>query len=262
MSQTIYQGPSTLNNAPIRAVLTYGSENTKLTDRLDAEVLQLWILTDAVPPTTAIKTGQDEAICGSCPLRAWRGGEKVTRLCYVNQMTATAVWRGSNGNKVITPAQAVRTSRAHLLRLGAYGDPAALPYDLVSDLVSAARGAGIRRLAGYTAQWKTADIRFRRLLMASCQGYHDELLAQLMGWRTFSAVLPDTPLAPDTIFCPATAEGGDKTVCERCGLCDGAKLGGDMRKSIRAVVHGPQKEFKFLQFAALLAANNPSEVIQ
>lgn len=260
MSQTIYIGPSAINNDPIRAVITIPCVNSKLTDRLDAEVVQLWILHHEVSPVTAMSTGQDEAICGTCPLRSWRDGVKVPRLCYVNPLTAQSVWRHSHANEVVTPKQVVKRSRANLLRLGAYGDPAALPYDLVLDLCEQAQAAGIKRRTGYTHMWRTADQRFRHLIMASCEGTQESLQAQAMGWRTFAVKLPGSTPDPRAIVCPASDEAGAKTVCERCGLCDGVKVptsnqtpfACDSRRSITINVHGTAQSSKERHLAALL----------
>lgn len=254
MSKTIYVGPSKLNGELIRGVITETTINTKLTDRLKAEVLQLWILPHDTHPIVAIADGTDESVCGQCPLRSFRNGEKVPRLCYVNPNPIGSVWRHSHDNPIISPTEAVRGSRARLLRLGAYGDPAALPFALVEELCRAAEAAGIRKRTGYTHQARVVDQRWRRLLMASCEGTQDALELQLLGWRTFTTVSPGTDLPPDTITCPAANEAGGKTTCEKCGLCDGVKAGGDIRKNIAINIHGSALTSKVNGFATLMQA--------
>lgn len=254
MSHTIYVGPSRINGDTIRGVVTTHTINTKLTDRLKAGVLQLWILAHETHPTIALNEGKDEAVCGSCPLRSWRNGEKVARLCYVSPNPIGSVWRSSHANPVISPRKAVAGSAARLLRLGAYGDPAALPFELVESLVDEARAAGIRKITGYTHQWRTCDQRFRRLLMASCEGTQEPLEAQLWGWRTFSTRRPGELPGPDEIVCPAADEVGNKTTCEKCGLCDGARAGGDVRKNIIISVHGSALKHKIANFDNLVQA--------
>lgn len=253
MSYTIYVGPSRINGDIIRGVVTTHTVNTKLTDRLNAEVLQLWVLTHETHPVIALREGQDEAVCGSCPLRAWRREEKVPRLCYVNPNPIGSVWRSSNANPIIPARKAVAGSTARLLRLGAYGDPAALPFEVVNDLVREAQAAGVRRFTGYTHQWRTCDQRFRSLLMASCEGAQESLRAQLWGWRTFSTRRPGELPSPDEIVCPAADEAGNKTTCEKCGLCDGARPGGDLRKNIIIAVHGSAIKHKVAGFETLLS---------
>lgn len=253
MSYTIYVGPSRINGGLIRGVITTHTANTKLTDRLNAEVLQLWVLTHETHPIIALREGQDEAVCGSCPLRSWRGKEKVPRLCYVNPNPIGSVWRSSNANTIVPPHKAVAGSTARLLRLGAYGDPAALPFEVVNDLVREARAAGVRRFTGYTHQWRNCDQRFRGLLMASCEGTQESRRAQLWGWRTFSTRRPGELPGPDEIVCPAADEAGNKTTCEKCGLCDGARAGGDLRKNIIIAVHGSAIKHKVAGFETLLA---------
>lgn len=257
MSHTIYQGPSMIDGDPIRGVVTTTSVNSKLTARLHAEVLQLWILPDLVHPTLAIQSGEDRSVCGSCPLRAYRDGEKVKRLCYVSPQPITSVWRHSHGQAVISPREAVRGSRADLLRLGAYGDPAALPFDLVDELCREALAAGVRRRAGYTHQAGHCDARWRRLVMASAEGAQRALELQLLGWRTFTVVPTDEGPGPDAITCPASDERGHKTTCEKCGLCDGARPGGDNRKNISIGVHGERKHTRNAALVQLLDRPQP-----
>lgn len=70
MSQVIYRGPSSIDpDVTIRVVVTSGTVNAKLTDRLNAKVFQTWYLLDDVHPVDGIHTGQDEAICDDCRLR-------------------------------------------------------------------------------------------------------------------------------------------------------------------------------------------------
>lgn len=236
MGKVIYDGPSKFTGAPIIGVLTMGSANRKLTNRLHAEVVQLWVMPRDEHPLDAMKSGGDAAVCGDCPLRPWRDGEKVARACYVTPMPLNSVWKNIEPG-TFTPTQALRGSRANLLRLGAWGDPAALPFDVVNELCEAAQAAGIRRRTGYTHSWPRADIRFRQLIMASCEGTLQALHAQMMGWRTFTVQPRDTP-PTSGISCPASDEAGGKTTCERCGLCDGSRGAHDNRANIEIMVHG------------------------
>jgi hypothetical protein len=237
MGLTIYNGPSKFDGTPIIGVVTHASSNSKLTDRLHAEVLQLWVLPRDAYPADAMRSGADASVCGTCPLRPWRDGQKVSRTCYVNPMPIGTVWKNAS-QEVFSAREAVHGSRARLLRLGAWGDPAALPYDLVSELAWEARAAGITRRTGYTHAWRNCDARFRHLVMASCEGTLQALQAQLMGWRTFTVQPRGT--APVTgISCPASDEAGKRTTCEKCGLCDGSTAAGDNRKSIEIWPHGP-----------------------
>lgn len=262
MSHIIWEGPSQINGAPIIGVVTDMSANSKLTDRLKAELLQLWILPGDMHPKDVIATGADESVCGSCPLRSFRDGQKVERLCYVSPKPISSVYRGLAKARRVSPEEAVAGSRARLLRLGAWGDPTALPYDVVRRLSDAALAAGIKRRAGYTHRYAVADQRWRELIMASCEGTLQAMHAQLMGWRTFTIVPPDTAPGGEHITCPASEEGGHKATCEKCGLCDGARPGGDLRSSIQIAVHGVHRTRKELRFAELLANINDRIILE
>jgi len=70
----LYKGPSVLNGEPILVFATFESKNKKT-----GNMVQISILCDNITPTEAIKSGQDESICGNCPHRHYTGG-----ACYVN----------------------------------------------------------------------------------------------------------------------------------------------------------------------------------
>lgn len=59
-----------------------------------------------------------------------------------------------------------------------------------------------------------------------------------MGFRTFRVIQEDDPLDSDEIMCPASAEMGKRTTCDRCGLCSGHADGTDTRKNIAIIDHG------------------------
>ncbi len=65
----LYEGPSAINGDPIVAILTLNSTNKKT-----GNMAQLWILHKDIPPHIAQKTGDDNAICGDCPIK---------KECYV-----------------------------------------------------------------------------------------------------------------------------------------------------------------------------------
>lgn len=230
MSQafTVYRGPSMLDGAPIRAILTRGSTNTKTGD-----MSQLHILVDDVAPHVATKTGADASVCGDCPQRPVNGGG-----CYVTVFQGPrAAWQASHGRPVDLEGAAMflrgkadKSKRRAVLRLGAYGDPAALPEYVVATLCAAVDG----RATGYTHQWRRADCAWvQRYCMASTETMRDTLIAWNRGWRTFRVGAPGQVVnAPGKeITCVNTTKGID---CADCGLCFGALVA----KSITIEAHG------------------------
>jgi hypothetical protein len=164
-------------------------------------------------PIQAVKSGGDAAICGDCVHRG--------KSCYVNVAQAPlAIFRA-----VLQGAYPLFHAPAHLhlfsgryLRLGSYGDPAAVPIRVWKLLCGVAR-----HWTGYTHQWRTCNPEYRRFLMASCETALQREQAMSKGWRTFRARLAHEPLEKGEFSCPASAEEGRRLTCEECGACDGAK---------------------------------------
>lgn len=211
----VYAGDSLLvPGAPIVAILTSGSVNTKT-----GPMAQVWILSANRLPKDAVTLGEDDAICGDC---RWRGdGTGAGRQCYVNLSRAPSnVYRAYAGGRYAdctTPAQRAALARGQHLRLGAYGDPAAVPVVVWEQLVGYAVG-----WTGYTHQWRTADPRFKHLCMASVDSDAERFRAQQAGWRTFRAISKfDVEVRRDEVLCPASAEMDHQATCLTCGLCGG-----------------------------------------
>jgi len=225
LGSLVYSGPSQIDGSPIIGVVTFESQNSKIGD-----MAQLWILPRDVPPAVAIGSGDDVSVCGQCPLRKFApSGERQTRACYVNIMGPQSVWRAWRDGKYATvSARATsRVLRGRMVRLGAYGDPAALPLQVLRDLIRDVKGH-----TGYTHQWATCDSRYAQLLMASVEGR----AAVPQGWRGF-IVAQDAPSG--AVVCPASEEAGKRATCAQCGLCNGTL--GNSPKHVTIRPHGSGK---------------------
>lgn len=215
----IYKGPSKLNGKPIVAILTLESNNAKT-----GNMGQLWILPQRSAPVTASQTGYDEAVCGNCSLRHFLGG-----ACYVNQGRGPqGVWKAWRGGKyfdncALKPFDFMRGIR---VRLGAYGDPAALPFKVIRKLLEITRAPW----TGYTHQWRACDRRLKPILMASCDSPADYAKAKAKGWRTFRVVADYDDMVDNERVCAYDSHG---TQCRDCVACHGGK-GAD----IAIKVHG------------------------
>jgi hypothetical protein len=75
--------------------------------------------------------------------------------------------------------------------------------------------------------------------MASVETATDKLIANAKGWRTFRVIGSMAELQKDEIICPATEEGGKRTTCAKCRLCNGARPG---VKNIAVLAHGMGKK--------------------
>lgn len=231
----VYEGPSAYNGKPIVAILTGLGRTSK--NPKTGDMCQLWILGQDEAPTQASKNGTDDSVCGDCPYRhANQGG------CYVVLYQAPLqVWKKykRGGYEKVAPEAAAEKLKGRMVRLGAYGDPAMLPFEVVKPLTEAANG-----FTGYTHQWNAEwiDERFASLCMASVDSLVEYSVAKSKGWRCFMVALNAASVADfATINCPASEENGKKTTCQKCGLCNGMQKANDKRKDIYILPHGNKK---------------------
>jgi hypothetical protein len=239
----IYRGPSMINGAPIVAVAITKSRNAKT-----GNMVQTYILADnGLSPVISAQTLADAAVCGTCPHRRGLGGS-----CYVNLgQGPRSVMDGVNrGIYASDLAAAGRASTGRMVRLGTYGDPAAVPVAVWQALLAQASGN-----TGYTHHWAHLEgpqaLDLMALVMASADSAEDRAQAKALGFRTFRVRTADDATMAGEFICPASAEAGKVKTCETCGACNG---GIQTRKADPViVVHGTlAKRFKPTQ--ALIAA--------
>lgn len=223
----LYEGPSELDGAPIVVIAT-GMDKASRNIKTGAMV-QTWILRADIPPLSAAKTGADASICGDCMHRPANVGD-----CYVNLGQAvTNIWKRykAGGCPPSHWSRRVGLFRGFKVRLGAYGDPAAVPWWVWRDALLGARG-----VTGYTHQWRTAPAEFQQWCMASTDSEAEAREAIAEGWRTFRVRGPADPLMLGEVICPASAEAGHKTTCAECMACGGALA--KARAPIAIIAHG------------------------
>jgi hypothetical protein len=217
--KTIYTGQSMLDGQPIKAIATgtaKASDNAKTGD-----MLQLWIMPTTSKPTEAVKNGADSSVCGVCPHRPSVAKSWGYKECYVNVGQApNAVYR--------TTYPETGNTRAVPVRLGAWGEPTAIPFDVLSPLTANGH-------TGYTHTWRDCDIRYQDILMASVDSPEEQAQAVAAGWRTFRCRTPEEPLLAGEISCPASKEAGYKSQCAKCLLCSGNTRKG--AKNVAIIVH-------------------------
>lgn len=233
----LWEGLSRINGEPIVVIATLSSANVKT-----GNMVQTWILHRDESPIEAINTGSDESVCGSCPLRGIvEEGRNRSRGCYVTVRNAPyQVWTSYKAGKY-PQLDSVRSELAGLLcgrslRLGSYGDPAAVPKSAWNWMMKHCTGGR----SGYTHQWRDPRFQFwRKYIMASTHSDAENRDAHSMGWRTFRTLRADETTSADEVFCPASPDGkASRTVtCETCLACDGRKSG-SARKSIAIHIHG------------------------
>lgn len=260
----IYAGPSMLDGSPIVCLASTGSSNVKT-----GSMVQTWIMRADLHPSEASARKADSSVCGQCPRRHSLGGD-----CYVQIVHAPrSVWEawdrsGRPGENWADHSEILRLQNdalAHGLRLGSYGDPMAVPWQVWQDLIDALQP---RKIVGYTHQWQTTHATqaiqgplfwvpssegyawFRAHVMASCDTLQEASYARDLGWRYFLAIPANVDLSglERTIECPATIS--DRT-CDSCGACDGAGRGVG-KASIFLREHGMRSLAKGKRVASLV----------
>jgi hypothetical protein len=232
----IYNGPSLLDGQPIVVVAITTSSNRKT-----GNMVQTYILRGDMSPLEASKTGADVSICGNCPHRGTPNLDPAAKVakgrsCYVNLAQGVlVVWKAlqrglypaATGHRAISAIGAGR-----MVRVGTYGDGAAVPSYIWDSLCSAAEG-----WTAYTHQsgWAGAAADPARF-MVSVESKAQASQAWAAGARTFRVVasLADVDRAKEAV-CPASEEMGKRTTCDKCKLCAGASV---KAKSIAIVAHG------------------------
>ena len=216
----LYRGPSVLDGSPIVVILTFKSSNPKTGD-----MMQLYIMRADMGPLEASKRKLDAAVCGNCSLRHSLGG-----ACYVVLIHGPSVvyktWLGGK-YPVYSPEHDKRIA-SRKVRLGAYGDPAAVPYSVLKNLTDAALG-----FTGYThqLQHKNFDPRVLEFCQVSTDTAKQTKQAHAAGNGSFRIVTDKAHALPFERECLADSHGLE---CRDCMKCNGTS-------NIFILVHGSRK---------------------
>lgn len=252
-SAIIYSGPSLIDGAPIVCVAIVTSGNIKT-----GNMIQTHIIRADVSPLEASKTGQDFSICGNCKHRGTATTDSTRkqatgRTCYVNLgQGPNQVFKAFSAGKysTATPAEIQAIGRGRMVRLGTYGDPAAVPATVWDQLLKEAAGH-----TGYTHQHSPAYTMHKAPIKQNAPDYQrmmysadtaaEATTAHNAGLRTFR-VIPikdyttqgQNALLKNEILCPASKEAGQRVTCDQCKLCSGSAI---KAKSVAIVAHGTAK---------------------
>lgn len=227
-SGILFEGNSLLDGSPVVVIGISQSSNSKT-----GNMVQIYIIRNDIDPITANRTGGDYAICGNCKHRGKVNPDKISgladnRSCYVNLgQGVLQVYKAYKAGKypMLTPEQAQSMGAGRMVRLGTYGDPAAIPFSVFEPLLSGAVGH-----TGYSHQIDLLSVDPR--LMISADSPYEATKAQSKGYRTFRVIpIGSNDKAPNEIVCPATTHN---VQCKDCGLCDGTKKG----KNVVIEAHG------------------------
>lgn len=223
-SAVIYDGPSLLDGEPILVIAVRTKE--KSANRKTGAVLQTYIVRKFINPLEANKTGADFSICGNCPMRGIPTDDPAAkqakeRPCYVVLGQGPLnVWRSFWNGRYATVRghEAIAAIGAGQdVRIGTYGDGAAVPGYVWDSLLSRAR-----KHMAYSHQSKFAGAGFRGdIMMVSADTQIEAEAAWLQGFRTFRVLRQgEAPVQGKEINCPSLIG----VHCNACGLCGGANV--------------------------------------
>ena len=234
----IYEGPSLLDGQQIVVIAT--GMKAKSSNGKTGGMIQTWILLRDIDPREANKSGADYAICGDCPHRgkattALDKALAVERTCYVIIFQAPLnVWKSFHRgiyDRAVDSEAIASVGDGNEVRLGSYGDPAAVPAYVWKALLSRASGN-----TGYSHQSGLDNADFvAEIMMVSADNLAMAQAAWDKGHRTFRLVDSLDDITNNEINCPASKEAGQRTTCDKCGLCAGSSI---KAKSIAIVAHG------------------------
>lgn len=229
----IYKGPSLIDGKPIVAIANAFrySANEKT-----GQMIQVWIIREDIHPQDAKRTHEDFSICGDCKHRDLKS-------CYVITFRGpTSVYNAyKRGTYIKYTPDCDKFFKDRYIRLGAYGDPAAIPMYIWDRFCSLTKGH-----TGYTHQWERCNQELKKYCMASVETDSEYAHANSIGWRTFRTRCYITdPIFGNEKICPASGEGGKKLDCSKCCSCEGSESN---RKNIVIVAHG--LDFKIRYFRA------------
>lgn len=207
----LYKGPSNFDGKKIIVIAnTFGQTNA---NRKTGKMIQTWILRADIDPIIAAQIGEDSSICGNCKHRDFNS-------CYVNKGFGprNVYYAYRRGTYVKFIDAHIQYFQGYYIRIGSYGDPAAVPIEVWDNIYKITNGQ-----TSYTHQWKMKKHQaLKKYCMASVDTVAEYRQALELGWRTFRI----RPSAKDTVFntefiCPASNENGHKTTCVICRACCG-----------------------------------------
>ena len=231
-SGIIYRGPSLIDGQPIVVIANYSNRNRKT-----GAMVQTYILRSDMDPRDANKSGSDFSICGNCPHKGTPTDDPERKLakdraCYVVIGQGPLITYNAYIKGIYPEAfghdNIAAIGRGRMVRLGTYGDPAAVPSYIWDSLLSESIG---HTAYSHQSGIESADVR-KDMFMISADTEAQARAAWDKGARTFRIVKDySEAIKGHEIPCPNDTKG---IQCQECGLCKGAS----MAKSIVISAHG------------------------
>lgn len=225
----LYEGISRLDKLSPVVVIATGFE-VPSSNRKTGAMIQVFCLRSDQHPLEAIMKREDAAICGGCPLRRDREGK---RRCYVNirQHGVAAVYGAYKAGRYPRAPDLALLGSKQRIRVGSYGDPAAVPIEIWQQLLLNSTGH-----TGYTHAWRKHP-ELMPYVQASVDNEAEYLEASGLGWGTYRIrASEEDPIMTGEMVCPASPEGGEEAQCSTCLQCNG-------QSNVVIVAHGPSRSY-------------------
>ena len=210
-SIVIYKGISLLDNeTPIMVVMSGYNKDSK--NEKTGPLVQLYILPIDILPKDAYQSGS-KSVCGDCKYNGNNG-------CYVRWSHLKSLWNSARKQNPVSMRIAKELIKGLRVRVGAAGDPAAIPFSFWNSLLS-----GCENHTGYTHQWDKDEFSsLSSLFVASTDSKDETRRANEKGWSTFEVIDNEEPSA-SSILCLATdttkTKNGLPFDCASCMGCNG-----------------------------------------
>jgi len=246
----VYRGPSQIDGAPIRVIVT-GFKETSANDKT-GDMLQSWIIRSDIVGYEAVKSGKDYSVCHLCPHKSFGS-------CYVCvEKAPTSVFGAYHRDSYIDfdIDKHSQFFKGRKIRVGSYGDPGAVPISVWKTVCGLTSGH-----TGYTGLWNQdfIDQDLKNYCMASVITKSDYFKAKSLGWRTFRIrpydsiescqketksilMLNESVVCESEMLCPASKEMGKVSNCLKCNACSG--IDSSIKKDVCIVVHGLEHKIK------------------
>jgi hypothetical protein len=223
----VWSGQSRIDGQPI--VLLVTGLFTPSSNPKTGPMHQTWIFRQGVHPFEAIKSGEDISVCGYCPLRF--NPDTGKRICYVMAAPLGRIYKAYLAGRY-KPVQLDSHGDIWFdlgrLRIGAYGDPAAVPIEVWIDWLDLLKALKIG-WTGYTRRWMYPENQgFKQFLMASTFSDAEQAQAKSLGWHTYRVLQKGAELPESATVCPGSEEGGYAKQCRECLMCKGTTAGKDI----------------------------------
>ena len=167
-------------------------------------------------PLVVLVTG----LKGSHKAKTFDGKTWGARSCYVRVDTAPlGIWRAWDRGNVprVTLAELSELTRARMVRLGTYGDPASVPLTVWDSFCSDVAG-----WTGYTHQARNRSLRdVLKYCQISADSREDALAAYAANVGSFRVLASGEDPLPFEMRCPASEEAGRSLTCSECLACSG-----------------------------------------